>query len=454
MLNAVQYILAVNLFFFLLGGIKAQEDPLDKYLVLIESVNPAMIVNQLEADQRQLAVDLADAQGKLRVDLLSDYVLSRGGRTLDFPIGDLFNPIYGTLNQLTGQENFPTNLENINEQLAPNNFHDTRLRLTYPILQPAIAAQSRLRQSQAGGVAFDREVLMNQLKLQFKQLYYAYQQSETGQLLIDEAATVLRELLRVNRSLVSNDLATREIIYRTEAELAGLAGDRAALEQQQLMAQAGMNRLLNRELSSPIDISQPPAIDSAYLATSLVQLQQTAKANRPEKAQLSNQAEVLNNLSDLETAQGRPTLGVSLQAGFQGFFNGDLSDHPYVLLGTGFQWNLVDGKQRKLRQQQIAVQRLQLDQQKIDTDRRIEQEVFVAYHRLRTLVARLEAASMERRAATESFRLAEIRYQNQKAILLEVLDARRKLTDSRLSENLLQFDYLQQLAALEAAMSN
>jgi hypothetical protein len=38
---------------------------------------------------------------------MTDYFMAGGGRTVDFPVGDLLNPVYTTLNQLTGGNNFP-----------------------------------------------------------------------------------------------------------------------------------------------------------------------------------------------------------------------------------------------------------------------------------------------------------------------------------------------------------
>src|SRR5215203_6742345 len=35
------------------------------------------------------------------------YTLAQGGRSIDFPVGDLLNPVYKSLNQLTGSNNFP-----------------------------------------------------------------------------------------------------------------------------------------------------------------------------------------------------------------------------------------------------------------------------------------------------------------------------------------------------------
>ena len=51
------------------------------------------------------------------------YLLAAGGRNIGFPLGDFLNPTYQVLNELTQTNTFPTDLENIDEQLTPNNFH-------------------------------------------------------------------------------------------------------------------------------------------------------------------------------------------------------------------------------------------------------------------------------------------------------------------------------------------
>src|SRR3954453_4253982 len=44
------------------------------------------------------------------------YTVAKGGRSIDLPIGDLLNPVYTSLNQLTHGSNFPQ-VKNVSEQL-------------------------------------------------------------------------------------------------------------------------------------------------------------------------------------------------------------------------------------------------------------------------------------------------------------------------------------------------
>src|SRR3974377_1101544 len=57
--------------------------------------------------QRLAALDQARAQYLPTLDLFARYTRANGGRTIDFPVGDLLNPVYTTLNQIAGSSRFP-----------------------------------------------------------------------------------------------------------------------------------------------------------------------------------------------------------------------------------------------------------------------------------------------------------------------------------------------------------
>jgi hypothetical protein len=148
MMNTVHKIIAVYLLLALPMLLYGQQHVLDEYVELALRENPSLLASKLVENERLIAVELAAANKRGQVDLKSDYILSVGGRGIDFPVGDLFNPTYATLNQLTGTEQFPTNLENVNTRFLPSNFHDTRVEARYPLLQPVIGREVALREAQ------------------------------------------------------------------------------------------------------------------------------------------------------------------------------------------------------------------------------------------------------------------------------------------------------------------
>ncbi|MEO0734555.1 MAG: hypothetical protein AAFZ52_17090 [Bacteroidota bacterium] len=122
MLNNVQKLIAVYLVLLSGAVLHGQSAVLDTYVTEALAQNPSLLAKRLMENERAIAVELAGANKRATVDLKSDYLLSVGGRRINFPVGDLFNPTYATLNQLTGENNFPTDLENVNEQFLPSNF--------------------------------------------------------------------------------------------------------------------------------------------------------------------------------------------------------------------------------------------------------------------------------------------------------------------------------------------
>src|SRR5882762_6704960 len=101
------------------------------------------------------------------------YLLSQGGRTIDIPAGDLVNPVYKTLNQLTGSSSFPT-VSNVSEQLNPNNFYDLRIKTTMPLLNPDIKINRDIRQQQIGLQQQEVDIYKRELVKEVKQAYFNY----------------------------------------------------------------------------------------------------------------------------------------------------------------------------------------------------------------------------------------------------------------------------------------
>lgn len=462
MLNTVHKIIDVNIArsqsfglllscLFLGGSLAAQSTPLMDYVRQVKENNPELAAARTMVSEREIDVSLAEANRTFQADVKSDYLLSAGGRRISIPIGDLFNPTYATLNQLTGEERFPTDLDNTNERFIPSNFHDTRVEARMPIIQAAIGREIALRQAQV--TEAQSEVAIRELELVrlTKDYYYGYLRALEGQRIIDSSLTVLEELLSVNESLVRNGKANRDIVYRTEAEIAGLHGQKAQLEQQALVARAALNRLRGEELDATLSADFATA-DTSLTLMGFPALADMARRQRPELARIDAGLISLDRLMELRDAGAKPSLGLSLTAGAQGFLDGNLSDHPYLIAGLGFSWNIFDGNKRKLLRQQDQVRAEQLRYQRKDAERAIELQSWEAWQRIRAERSQLSAARSGARAAEESFRITAARYRNQQALLVEYLDARNQWTTKQLEENLARYRLLSAYAALEAAV--
>ncbi|MEJ0029922.1 MAG: TolC family protein [Bacteroidota bacterium] len=71
---------------------------------------------QLNYDKSVEALNVARALYFPQIAINANYTLANGGRKIELPLGDLLNPVYATLNNLTDSHQFPT-LSNQSNQL-------------------------------------------------------------------------------------------------------------------------------------------------------------------------------------------------------------------------------------------------------------------------------------------------------------------------------------------------
>ena len=429
----------------------AQGDMLDQYIEQAFSSNLNLIKEQISLSQQQSRVDEAYGNFLPSVGFKADYLLAAGGRTIAVPVGDLVNPIYGALNQITGEEQFPTNLANLDEQFLPNDFHDTRLVINQPLFNTSIyynhKAQEQLISVQEAKIAAYKVELKNEVK----QAYFNYLKTEQVLAIYDSTQLLLNELLRTNRKLVKYDKATEDIIYSVEYELQKLESDRAAILQQRITVQTYFNTLLNRDLNEAIitepnfDIASFPAINPQNMIASALQA-------RPEIKQIERGILASKTVEELQRRTNLPTLGLQVQAGFQGF-GYNFQDQAYATLGFGLNWNIFEGKQKQHRLEQAQLETEQLEQDLAIVKQQIGLQIREAWYSLKTAEQQLQAEQAALISAEKSFRIIQKKYEADKAILVEYLDARTKMTNAKIAVSVSEFDVLIRQAQLERSLA-
>ena len=98
------------------------------------------LTNNLTLQQKDISLRQAEQSLRIArsyflptVSLLGDYTHGNGGRSIQLPIGDLLNPVYASLNDLTQRDDFPQ-IENVEQTFFPQNFYDARVRTSLPIV--------------------------------------------------------------------------------------------------------------------------------------------------------------------------------------------------------------------------------------------------------------------------------------------------------------------------------
>ena len=407
---------------------------LEKYVHQGLANNYQFIQEQLRLESQQLKVVGAKGQYMPTITFEASYLLAAGGRTIDFPVGDLFNPIHGSLNELTGMPNFPDNLENQNIQLTPNNFHDTKVKLVQPIFNTAIYYNRKAQEALINVQQAKIDAYQAELAKEIKTTYYQYLQSLEALNIIDSTELLLQQIKRFNEALVRNQKATDEIIANVNYEIFKLAGQRAAVQQQSQTAGALFNVLLNRPLDSSIDIERPQD-DPYQVVEELATLQQSAKNNRLELTQVEKGIQANQLLTELYENNKLPTVGLQVSAGFEGFGYTFDSNQAIATVGIGVQWTLFQGKQlrNQVQQSQVETAILQTEYQKLE--QQLQLQVINSWYAYRASLAQWEAERAALESAKRNFDLTLRKYESDRALLVELLDAKTQYTNARIAVN-------------------
>src|SRR5690606_29133136 len=129
-----------------LGGGMAQET-LDRYVQEGLASNLVMKQRDVSLQKARYALKSAKSLYLPTVAFQAGYQTADGGRNIPLPIGDLLNPVYRTLNQLTGTGAFPE-IENETINFLPKNYYDAHIRTTLPLVNTDIGMNKRIHEQQ------------------------------------------------------------------------------------------------------------------------------------------------------------------------------------------------------------------------------------------------------------------------------------------------------------------
>ncbi len=436
------------LLLFLLPGIPllAQHPVLERYVQEGLNNNLSLKQEQVALEKNKASVEAAKRLYYPTIALQGSYSLATGGRTIDFPVGDLLNPVYATLNEMTQSSQFPM-LENVKEQLSPNNFADIKVRTTMPLINPDIRINKKAEQEKTAIQELQIRRTERDLTYQIKSAYFNYLQAGEAVKIYESALDLLKENLRVNQSLLKNDKINKAPVLRIEAEISKVNAELVQARTKRHNAAAYFNTLLHRPLDAAIEFANLPSPDSLVQTGAI--LQPTGVQGREEIQQL-DKALYLNQLAmDAAHNYNKPRLNAFVDLGGQGFLSDINKNVPYALGGLQLEWNLWNGNRNRWQERQVAFEATQLNLQRQDVVSQFQLRQNIAVEEVRAAYESLNAGKQELAAASEYFRVVERSYREDMASYIEYLDARTQLTNARLQISLKAYQLWGQIAALE-----
>jgi outer membrane protein len=438
---------------FIVISSNAQSPILEAYIEQGIKSNLQLQQEQLSYERSVENLHLARALFFPQLSANSSYSWADGGRKISIPVGDLMNPVYSTLNTLTGTNQFPQ-IENSTTQFLPNNFHDTKLRVIQPIFNPDILFNYKAQKELISIQQAQKNAYENELKFNITSAYYQYLESGEALTILSDTRELLEELLSINKKLVANDKATKDVVLNAEYELDRIDQQLTEAKKNSAVSASYFNFLLNRDLNASIekDTTISSVLSQAY---ELHELTSTALTHREEIKQVQHGILVNDGLLALNRNSAiLPKISVVGDAGYQGYKYKFNDDQRYWLVQFNLTWDLFKGGEKRTKIQQAKID-YKIAENKMDQlKKQIELQVIQSYHELNAAKSAYITSQSGVKRSEKFFQIVKSKYNEGQAIMLEYLDAENKLTTARMTEVINTYELLRKEAALQKTIAN
>ena len=381
--------------------------------------------------------------------LTGDYTWAEGGRTIPFPIGDLLNPIYSTLNQLTNSQTFPQ-VENMEIQLMPKNFYDARIRVAYPVISPERHYNYKIKKEEIRMAEYEIETYRQELIRDIETAYYNYCLAVDARKILESALGLVNKNLQVNESLVKNGKGLHANVLRAESEAEQIKSRLRESENLRLNARSWFNFLLNKPLTDTVIyefIQLPYDLNLAASTEPVI-------TNRSELKQLGTALSIRQSVLDMNKRYAIPRVYTFMDLGSQAFNWDFTSKTRYLLTGVQVNVPLFTGlrNQAKISTSKLEISELELIRENIT--RQFSVAAGVSRNNLNTAIANHASSLKQYESAKAYFNLIEKGYSEGINSLIEFMDARNQLTSSEIQVKINWYKVLSAYADLKRQTAN
>jgi outer membrane protein len=424
------------------------QDPLDTYIEEGLRSNLTLKQKKNTYQQSKNALTIARTYFMPSVNLLADYTSGQGGRAISIPVGDLMNPVYSTLNQLTESDNFPQ-IENVNQDFFPHNFYDAKIRTSVPLINTDLIINRSISQQKVLLSEYEVNAYQRELVRDIKIAYYNYRAALAAVEIYESAFDLVTRNVAVNESLAKNGKSLPANYLRSKSELEKVKADINSAKRQAENAGKYFNFLLNRPLDSEIDASFNIAIP-----TNQQQTDPASIANREELYMLKTAQGISASSLQLYKMSRLPKVNAFFDVGSQASNWQYNNDSKYYLLGVQLSVPLFQGMRNNM---QIRQSRIDVDNARLNLDRSTAQlqiAADIAANNVVTNQQNYEAAKEQLTAARSYYNLVDKGYQQGVNTLIEFIDARNQLTGAELQLTLRHYEVLEAAAQVERETSS
>lgn len=432
----------LTLTLILFGYLGYSQSKLDGYIEVGLKNNEVIKQHNFDINKSMYALKEARSFFYPTVSLNGSYTKAEGGRTIDIPIGDMLNPVYNTLNQITNSNAFPT-LENQSVLINPDNFYDAKIHTTMPLLNFEIIYNKRIKNQQTSLQKIELEIYQRELVKEIKTAYYKYLQSVEGIKIYEDALALVKENQRVNKSLFKNEKINRTAVLRSDNEVIRIQANLETAKQNSNNAQSYFNFLLNEKLDTVIEVDENQAspIDAVSENTQ----------NREELQKLTQAKEINDNISKLTQSYWFPKVNGFADFGIQDFDFEVNKQSRYYFAGVGLEWNIFSGNKNKFKLKQTEEDSKKINSQIDNVKQQLLLQFQVSRNNLKSALEQFYADKNQKESAKKYNEDITKLYKEGQAIYIELLDAQNQWVNAQLNTNIALYNSWIAFAELERA---
>ncbi|MHA8097075.1 TolC family protein [Aquirufa antheringensis] len=418
-----------------------QKSVLDEYVATAFQQNITLQQKSIQVEKAMIALKTAQSLYQPSVAFQGGYQSGEGGRSIAFPVGDLLNPVYSTLNALTKSTAFPQ-IANVETNFFPRDFYDVKVQTTMPLYNKDISYNKQIQEQSLSLQREDVSLYKRELVKQIKTAYYNYLLSLGLVKVYENSLNLALEGKKVNEKLLANGKGLPAYLLRSDSEIATIQAQIADAVKQNQAAQYYFNFLLNRELRAEIriDFEVEKAVAGVYSVVPGV---------REELSLLSKSINIQETVLKMNESFYLPKLNGFVNLGSQATLNNISSKSGYYFFGLQMDIPIFSGKRNlyKVKQTQldIASAKNALDL----STKQFNMATEIAQKNVQSSIVSFQASTKSYEAAAAYLRLIEKGYKEGVSTYLETVDARNQWMNAQINYQLKQFNVLIAAAAYE-----
>jgi len=429
-------------FCFALNALQASgQTTLDEYIRQALDSNAVLKQHAVNYEQALISLRTAKSNYLPSVNFSGTYTTAKGGRYAALPLGQLMNPVYSTLNQLTGSTAFPQ-IDDEQINFLPTNYYDAYIRTAVPVLNLDIRSNKQIREQQALISELELSIYARELVKDVKVAYFNYQAGKEMIEVYKSNLALLKKNVDYNQALMREGKGLKASLLRSESEVMKMEATISSAENDLSNARAYFNFLLNRSLDAEIEIAEAGKAEAALNSES---------SGREELKVLKQAMTVQQTVLTMHERFWVPKVNAFLDLGSQGTDWEVSSKSAYYMVGISTSIPIYNGSRNKqqIRQTELNLEKAEL--QLANTEQQLDLAVEMASRKVRTALQNWQSSQNQLETAQAYFELVSGSNREGLTNQLEFLDASEQLTQAGIFVTIQYQQYLVALAELERA---